>query len=40
VENGSFNSVVGSSAGSISLGSTLVLIGWMYVSKWKVFAKV
>jgi hypothetical protein len=39
-ENGSFTAVVGYAAGSILLGTILAFVARMYVSKWKLLARV
>ena len=39
-ENGSFTAMVGYSAGSILFGTILAIVARMYVSKWKLLAKV
>jgi len=40
VDNVSFTAVVGFSAGSILFGTILAVIARMYVSKWKLLARV
>lgn len=39
-DHGSFDAVVGYSAGSILVGSVFSVFARMCVSKWKIFAKV